>query len=171
MIPINNPLALALLAGVLFGIWPYAMDKSGLKGISAPTAFLIFQTLVLLLLTVNDDSRKGNRYMVWITGALVVIITIFVMIKWTHEVSNWSPIAIAGFCGGMGLWSTSRMLDIVKSMNDADRIRPTYLVTIFVMQVAVSVLVFVYQNPKDISIGKFIGYVLASLGVILMHKG
>jgi len=73
----DNLILKMVVAGVLFGIWPLLMNKSGLTGVTSAFIYSIFILLFMLPIVMKEG--------IIMTGA------------------NWWFIIVATFCGSMGL--------------------------------------------------------------------
>ena len=81
----NNLRIMAILAGLLFGIWPLLMNRSGLSGNLSALIFSIICTVCLLPVAFNHIGSFPVR-------------------------ANWALIIAAGIIGALGLFFFNGML-------------------------------------------------------------
>lgn len=137
----NNPIALTLVAGLLFGTWPLLMQKSGLSGHLSSAVFALVAFLIILVPT----FLKGK-------------------IAEQVEVADLKIAILAGVLGGLGLLAFNTMMTKVPMTSIG-----TYIVVMIVAQTIVPVI-YQMVVSGDFSLRKIAGALIAITGVILLAK-
>lgn len=79
----------SIVAGILFGIWPLLMNRSGLAG---NLATFVFASVVLLTVTpfaVSNLSEIGNSYWLWAVASGVI--AAFGLLLFNNVLSDSTP--------------------------------------------------------------------------------
>lgn len=79
----------SIIAGVLFGIWPLVMNRSGLAGNLSSFVFASVVLLSVFPFAVSNLSDIGNSYWLWAVAAGVI--AAFGLLLFNNVLSNSTP--------------------------------------------------------------------------------
>jgi len=129
----------AVLAGAFFGIWPLFMNRSGLSGNVSSAMFSMVAFIGVLPFALHSSG-------------------------FTIPTANWTMVAIAGFCGALGLLSFNSMLAGASVQNVG---------TLFVLMTVVQVVVaasYLTVMSGHLSLEKAGGFVAAAVAAYLLLR-
>ncbi len=127
-----------ILAGILFGVWPIAMNRSGLSGNTATAIYGLVAVTIVVLFTAKDFNTLS------VSGV------------------NWPMIILAGCCGGFGL------ILFGEAMTSAPKERLAFLfVSMTVVQLATPVL-FHLIVTQSLTVKQGFGLAAAFFAAVLL---
>ncbi len=128
-------------AGVCFGIWPLIMNKSGLNGYMTIMVFVVFSGLMALPFALYNP------------GDLAQV--------------NWRMVVWAGLFSGIGVMLyNSAIMSIVPGM----KLTVSGLIVLQLVAQAVAPALYETITQGDFSPRRLLGFVCASLAVVLLNK-
>ncbi len=97
--------SMAIAAGILFGLWPLFMHRSGLSGNSSTVVFAAVVLAVAFPFATWGDRFPANA--VWVLGALAAFLgAVGLLVIWKGRLpvnAIWVLGVFVGFLGGVGL--------------------------------------------------------------------
>jgi hypothetical protein len=163
---IGSPWFLTLIAGIFFGLWPFLISRGGLKGFDSVASMALLQAAIILGCTAVSWYLGGDaRRSILLALAVTVLIILYADKQWRIDAANWNYIIATATASAIGLLCVCRLNQIVNLTEVAP-----FLVTIYVLQIAVSMTVHFSQNPSEISVMRGLGYVTAAISVLMLHK-
>ena len=163
---VDEPLMLMAIAGILFASWPFPLDKAGFKGLDSPTAFALGQLIYLLCYSISRDIRAHNPSAAIATGVIVFILASYAYLKLNGPGIRWDLLAFSCIMSSTGLICMMRMLGLVTTAGGA---RSLYLAGQILISGAVSMAIYLAFNPKDITYGRLMGFVMVFPTIILIY--
>lgn len=162
----KDPRTLAVIAGIVFGIWPYYLNKAGLFGINAPSAFCTVQSMFLLFVVALAAGIKGGEWKVaYLTLPLLTMMGIYSWLIWESKTLNWNKLLWASFFSSTGLICISQMLTF-----STDATRSTHLATMAIVSICINATMYIVQNPSNFLWQRLLAYPSAALTIYLFYK-
>lgn len=164
----------ALLSGILFGVWPLLMNRSGLIGNVAAGAFSLGCSIAILPFALHSivggqHLANSNWLVVFLAASMLVCSIILLLLALPPETmrsslakTNWLIVAAAVTAGALGLLAFNSV------MFKATRVQaPALFVLMLVIQISVPAL---YQAfiTGGITLARGFGFVTAVITALLL---
>ncbi len=133
-------LTYSAISGVLFGLWPLFMQRSGIKNVDVSTVVMEMIVLAVLLpFGLRNVSTFDWTQMSWVYTILASVSAAFGVLIFNTGLSKSSDVTLS-----------------------------TYFVVMIVIQTSVPAVYEVFKNGMSVS--KFIGFMLAGLAAYFLLK-
>jgi tellurite resistance protein TehA-like permease len=139
-----NNVTMTMVAGIMFGIWPIILKKSGLEGTVASLVYTLGVFFLILLYLFVWEGRIMDRE--------------------TIVKSHWLPVVPAVIIGAIGLV----MFNTVIARADGKQVGQLFALMI-VAQICIPAGYDVYMNG-NMTVSKILGYIAAVIAAILLFR-